>query len=237
MKSTLPSKYFASLMALLLLTLLVGGSVPSARADNRVREDFSQTGNGRTSGETLNGTTPPGSSLHWICKSNSISFAGTKDDAYATINSKDQSLAYVELPSDGNEIEMDATVQPTGKGWIALGMGKPKSDLDNCWADGLFLLLNSSGGFQVFIQQSGAMKEITGGSQLPNYIEDGMNTIKLLYDKKTRMLNCYVNERPVARNINLEKMDFTPDLSFAGISSYGVMPHTKSIGSFSLSVR
>lgn len=224
------------LKAFILVALLGGLELRPAWGETLIKEDFGQTGGDRSPGEPLHQVSLPNSQAHWICKSKKIVFAGTPEDSYAAVKGKGQAMAAIETPSDGTELEIEALVQPSAKGWVAIGMGKPQTENDNTWSGGIFFLLNSNGGYQVFYN-GGTLKCLSEGTRVSNFVDGDVNSIRLTYDRNTRLMNCFINERPVGRNINLEKLDINPDLSFVGISAYDLLPDTKAFKSFSVTTR
>ncbi len=220
-----------TLLAALSLLALPWGS---ALCETLIKEDFSLSGGDRTSGETIDGTELPQGDVSWICKANTVQFAGTKGDSYATFAAKGQTLAAVELPSEGNVIEVQASVQPTPGGWIAVGIGKPETGLDNTWPEGMFLLLNGDGGYEVYLAR--AQDAVTSGTRLPNFNESEMNSITLIYDKKDNTLSCIINERMVLNPTSLTTFGFTPNLSSAGFSSFGESTNARSVQDFSVTI-
>jgi len=198
-----------------------------------IKEDFQLSGAGREAGEPLEGATLPNSQAVWI-KGLSVKFAGTKEDSYGVFTTNEQGIAKMDLPFVEDTVEVEAAVQPVGKSWIAIGIGNPLSDIDNCWSGGFMLILNGSGGFQIFAM--GTTVSLGAGAEIPGFDAQGMNTIKMIYHKKENTLECFVNDHLISKEIELGKQNINPDLSFVGFSSFGQAPDIKSVKSFSLKV-
>ena len=93
------------------------------------------------------------------------------------------------------------------------------------------LILTPTGGFQVFA--NGAKILITEGLSAPSYNAEGMNSLKMSYDRKEKILECFINDERVSSGYNLEEKGIQLQPSAVGFSSFGQTPDIKTIEKFS----
>lgn len=206
-----------------------------ARAST-ITDNFTLTGGARTAGLTLNGATTETGGTTWVTRSTSPMpvFGGDVTNGYVTLNDDGTSRnARVLTPTDGDIVDLQADVHPTGSsGWMGIGLGNPAFHSDATWPSGVFVLIYTGGQYQV--SANGTSIVIKTGAT-PSYNSNGLNTLKLEYNKVQNQMSVWINSTQVVSSYDLDSNSFTPTITYAGFSYYANLNGAVSADNFSLS--
>ncbi|MHB1156722.1 MAG: hypothetical protein ACYC26_07770 [Phycisphaerales bacterium] len=189
----------------------------------------------RAAGSKLGGTTTEQGSAKWDAPA-MVVFAGDATDGHVTLRKPDSFVAKLPLPQ-GKVIRIEADVRVTSANesatWLAVGMGDTGT---LTWNDGVFLLLNNGGSYQVFAgYHSKDNKVDVGGGMAAGFKPDGLNHLTLEYHAADNSVQAWVNGILVVKHFVLTEKQFTPGTKFAGVSGYGQSDQAK-IDNFSVTV-
>ncbi|MHB1157767.1 MAG: PEP-CTERM sorting domain-containing protein [Phycisphaerales bacterium] len=220
--------------AFLGVSVLVGGMNAPARAST-ITDNFTLTGGARTAGATLNGAATETGGATWVTRSTAPMpvFGGNAGNGYVTLNDDGTSRnARVLTPTDGDIVDLQADVHPTGStGWMGIGLGNPTFHSDATWPSGIFVLIYTSGSYQV--SANGTTIIIKTGTT-PSYNSTGLNTLKLEYNKPQNQVSAWINSTQVVNAYDLDSNSFTPTITYAGFSYYANLNSVESADNFSL---
>lgn len=137
-------------------------------------------------------------------------------------------------------IEADLSPNPESKGWMSLGVGR--GEIGNPSFGGLFLLIRPNGGFNLMFNpnpedtRSASAIALKSG-QIHSWNPDGMNAIKLVYDRASETVSATANgDEELVGNLSLKEKDISFEAGYAGISGIFATSEGRSVGKFSATI-
>ncbi len=209
------------------------GLLHQAHADTVVLQDNFDSKTAEE-GTPLDSQKVGASQTMWEATSNALIVKG------AGIRASDDNpmVCRVPVPADAKEITVEADLKPDlkGKGWMAVGMGSGAPANPNF--GGLFLLVFPNGGYSLMFNplpddtRSASVVTFKSG-RIQSWNPDGMNTLKLVYNRETGMVSAFANgTEELVKGVSLTEKKLTLKAEFAGVSAIFQTSEGRSVGKF-----
>lgn len=212
------------------------------RAEQVIKDGFNQVSESKV--PLASAVTETGSRA-WEATPNVVVLKGNDGGAIGLTDNKSFGMR-LPVSTEGELITVEAQVHPNSESasdpWIAVGLGNtsihPKN-INITWSQGLFLLLTASGRYQCLYNPTNTTSGVVQllGGTAPNYRADGMNRLKIEYHRVENRVTMWVNGQKVLSGVGLEKKNFTPTVSYAGVTGYGQNSNVQSVDDFQLTIQ
>lgn len=221
-----------------LLAAVLLAAVAGAQAETVIKDQFGLKE--RVSGLPLNRTSTESGDASWQATPN-VLLGGEGDAGYVVTKDNMPYMARVAIPSTAKVITVEAKVRPQPEknpNWIALGIGNPKLGTPP-WGKGVFLMIDTAGNWGVLGNpdpEDFASKSTVGikRGKSPEYNPDGLNRLKLQYNRAENSVSAWINGNAVLENASLEGKAFPVEPAFAGFSGYGQAAKVKTVSDFTV---
>lgn len=191
----------------------------------------------------LNGTRVGESATYWQATPNLLAADGGLE-----VSNDAGFVGRVELPQAVKRVIVEADVYPSASMdrqgsagcWLGVGIGNAELGIPNF--GGLTLALRPNGIFSILFNPSdndprSSQSIVLKNGRVHSWLPNGMNRLKLIYDKGTDTVTAVANGEELLMNeFSLKEGNHVLDCSYAGISGFGQSAMVKSMSNFSLTI-
>ncbi len=209
-----------------------GAIFQGVAAESSFADSFALKDGSRQAGKPLNGLSVEAGKASWLATG---CLAFSQDGAISS-SSAGSAAAKLELPEGVSSLELslDCSPRTEKQAWIGVGLnGTAVTSNETTWPGGLMLILSDKGYATVFID--GTSQKLAS-KKIDSFKADGLNKLLLRYDSLSNSVWASVNGQELLSDFGLNAKSFTPNVSFAGLSCFGVSAEAR-MANFSLKVQ
>lgn len=227
-------------MTRVLLAILAGIAMAGVvQAETVIKDQFGLKE--RVVGLPLNKTATESGDANWQATPNVI-MAGEGDAGYVAIADVMPFMARVSIPPTAKLITVEAKLRAVPSkvsgNWMAIGIGNPKLGSPP-WGNGVFVTIDTAGNYGCLGDPDPndfVSKSVVGikRGKMPEFNPDGLNRVKLEFDKADNSVSVWINGSPVMEKVSIGGKNFTVEPAFAGFSGFGQEPKSKTVTDFTV---
>jgi hypothetical protein len=195
----------------------------------------------RAEGTALNGSSVGAGNIEWSASSN-LTFASTASGDGVTCENVNPFFAHVPIQDDVKTVEISVDIRPAiseaaPDGWAALGMGPETYENKLLWGEGVLLLVQPSGDFQLVANpEANTTHVIRIKGTVPDFSQNEMVSLGLRFDAGENTITAKINGVVVVDSYSLSEKGFHPKIRLAGFSGFGQLKNKFIANNFNLKI-